>query len=118
MAQPIRFPATGITPFCAFMDAALSQGALPIEQATLYYGAHAPSLIIYRELAERCAAELPGFQVRCYAEQQPDDRDAQIRPGRIDLNTIMAETQDAEGTAFYLSGPKPMIESFRQELLR
>lgn len=108
---------TGITPFCAFMDAALSQGALSVEQATLHYGAQTPGLLIYRELAERCAAHVPGFQTHYYAEQGAEESDSAIRPGRIDLTTIMAETVNPEATAFYLSGPKTMIQAFQQQLL-
>ncbi|MBK8637466.1 MAG: FAD-dependent oxidoreductase [Chromatiaceae bacterium] len=104
---------TGITPFCAFMDAALSTGALPIKQATLHYGAQTPDLLIYRHLADRCAAEVPGFQVRYYAEQGADGTDNRIHPGRIDLAAILRDCADANSTAFYLSGPKPMIETVR-----
>ncbi len=108
---------TGITPFCAFMDAALSTGALPIEQATLHYGAQTPDLLIYRHLAERCAAEVPGFQVRYCAEQAGNAPDDSIHRGRIDLGQIMANTAEPASTAFFLSGPKAMIETFRDSLI-
>lgn len=108
---------TGITPFCAFMDAALSQGTLPIAQASLYYGAQTPSLLIYRALAERCAAEVPGFQAHYFAEQGADDRDARAHPGRIDLGAVLRDCTEPEATAFYLSGPKPMIEAFQGSLI-
>ena len=107
---------TGITPFCAFMDAALSQGMLPIEQATLHYGAQTPDLLIYRELADRCAAEVAGFQVRYYAERRSHEAGPQIHNSRIDLAHIMANTDKPESAAFYLSGPKSMIEAFRVAL--
>lgn len=107
---------TGITPFCAFMDAAITQGALPIEQATLYYGAQTPGLLIYRPLAGRCAATCSGFQVQCYAEQATEATNDTLRPNRIDLDAIMRECADPTGTAFYLSGPKAMIDAFRQRL--
>ena len=60
---------TGITPFCAFMDAALAQGKLPVEEAILHYGARTPELLIYRSLADQCAAQVRGFKVRYYAEK-------------------------------------------------
>ena len=107
---------TGITPFCAFMDAALSQGRLPIEQATLYYGAQTPDLLLYRALADRCVAEVPGFQAHYFAEQGADETDDSIHPGRIDLAEIMRDCIEPESTAFFLSGPKPMIEMFRDSL--
>lgn len=107
---------TGITPFCAFMDAALAQGALPVEEATLYYGARRSDLLIYRSLAQRCAAYVPGFRVRYYAEQATPADGADIQPGRLDLATIMAETGDIHDTAIYLSGPKAMIDAFQAGL--
>ena len=107
---------TGITPFCAFMDAALAEGALPIEQATLHYGAQNAGLLIYRPLADRCAAEVPGFQVSYHAEQQADETDPHIQAGRIDLDQVLADTAEPEATAFYLSGPKSMIDAFRDAL--
>jgi ferredoxin-NADP reductase len=108
---------TGITPFCAFMDAAVTQGQLPIEQATLHYGAQTPELLIYRALAERCAATCAGFHVRCYAEQGIDGTDTSLRPGRLDLDAILNECADPKHTAFYLSGPKAMIDAFRLALV-
>lgn len=108
---------TGVTPFGAFMDAAINQGKLPVEQATLHYGAQTPGLLIYRGLAERCAAEVPGFQVRFYADHGGDEIDGAIRPGRIDLATIIAETANPAATAFYLSGPQVMIQDFQRKLV-
>jgi ferredoxin-NADP reductase len=90
---------------------------LPIEQATLHYGAQTPDLLIYRPLADRCAAEVPGFQVRYYAEHQTASIDLTIHPGRINLAQIMTNTAAPSMAAFYLSGPKPMIESFRDSLI-
>ncbi len=107
---------TGITPFCAFMDAALRQGTLPVERATLHYGAHTPDLLIYRELADRCATACAGFHVRYYAEQPAAGADPRITPGRLDLSHIMAATPAPEATAFYLSGPQPMIAAFQDAL--
>lgn len=107
---------TGITPFCAVMDVALTKGAFPIDEVLLHYGAQTPDLLIYRELADRCAAEVPGFHVSYYAEHPGNSASPRIQPGRIDLVTVMANTADTQGTAFYLSGPKPMIEAFRADL--
>jgi Flavodoxin reductases (ferredoxin-NADPH reductases) family 1 len=99
------------------MDAAITQGALPIEQARLYYGAQTPDLLIYRALAERCATTCTGFQVQCYAENLQTKQDNGIRPGRLDLAEIMHACSEPAATAFYLSGPKAMIDHFQQALL-
>ena len=53
---------TGVTPFCAFMDAALSADKLPLQEVVLHYGARTPDLLIYRGLADACAARFPGFR--------------------------------------------------------
>ena len=108
---------TGITPFCAFMDAAISAGRLPVESATLHYGARTPELLIYRELADRCAAAVPGFSVRYYAEGNVADADPAITAGSLDIARIVAETVRPSETAFYLSGPQGMIRSFQGRLI-
>ena len=106
---------TGITPFCAFMDSALSAGALPLDSVALHYAARMPALLVYRALAERCAADLPGFKLRCYAENAGDD--AALTPGRIDLAEVVATAPTRHDTAFYLSGPQAMVTAFQQDLL-
>ena len=108
---------TGITPFCAFMDAAIAQGKLPLEEAVLYYGARTPDLLIYRPLADRCAAKVPGFRVSYHAEKTGPGNDAVISTGTLDVATIMAEICDTGDTVFYLSGPKAMITSFQSRLV-
>jgi ferredoxin-NADP reductase len=103
---------TGITPFCAFMDAALSEGKLPLEEVVLHYGARTPALLIYRSLSDACASRLPGFRVHYHAEVAAPG-DAPVQPGRLDPRVIVADLGDARETAFYLSGPKDMIDGFK-----
>lgn len=105
---------TGITPFCAMMDAALQRGAMPTDFVTLYYGARNTRLLVHRPLADQCAARFPGFQVRYFAEKV--DRLGDVRNGVIDLDQIMADSQPSPGTTFFLSGPRKMIEAFRRRL--
>lgn len=108
---------TGITPFCAFMDAALAQGTLPLD-AALHDGAQTPELLIYKGLAERCTAGVLGFRAFYYAERQANRlADSAVQAGCIDLANIMANTGQTEATAFYLSGPKAMINTFRAKLV-
>ncbi len=108
---------TGITPFCAFMDAALAQGALPVEEAVLHYGARTPELLIYRSLVDRCAAQVPAFKARFYAEQMRPGQDSDIHPGSLDVARIVADTVKFHDAAFYLSGPKLMIDAFQTQLI-
>jgi len=109
---------TGVTPFCAFMDAALTAQALPLAAVELHYGARTPELLLYRELATRCATHVPGFSVHLYAEHDVGGDAAQgVTAGRIDIARIVAAQQQPDDTAFYLSGPKPMIDALRFALV-
>jgi ferredoxin-NADP reductase len=105
---------TGVTPFCAFMDAALSARELQPEEVTLHYGARSADLLIYRELADACAARFPGFRANYRAET--GSVDALIRRGRLDPRDIVAEHGDSPDTSYYLSGPRAMIDAFRTVL--
>lgn len=108
---------TGITPFCALMDRAVREGILPLDEVVLYYGAQTADLLIYRDLAERCAATLSGFRIKFFVEQMPTTEDTQLKVGRLELPAIMSELGDTSRTAFYISGPKTMIETFQQRLM-
>lgn len=107
---------TGITPFCAFMDSALKSGALPVEEVVLYYGAGSTDLLIFRELAQRCAAELAGFSAHYYVERGAELNQHEISLGRLDIDSIAGELGNLDDTAFYLSGPRQMIEAFKVRL--
>jgi ferredoxin-NADP reductase len=104
---------TGITPFGAFMDAALTAGNLPVKAAILYYGAQTEELLLYREMADECAKKVPGFQVQYFSEAKPQNPNPDIQQGRLDIAAILAEQSDISQTAFFLSGPKPMIDAFQ-----
>ena len=106
---------TGITPFSAFMEQALADGRLPAGEIRLFYGARSPALLIYRDLAERCVRQLPGFHAAYYAEQP--EGDPRVIPGRFQLASMLAELKPAAADwTFYLSGPKSMIDLFRRQL--
>jgi ferredoxin-NADP reductase len=108
---------TGITPFCAFIDAAIKQGALPVKEVLLYYAAKTKELLVYRALTERCEREIYGFRVRYYVEEALQKECENIRTGRLKLNIIMQELAGVDDTVFYLSGPKSMIDTFRNSLV-
>ena len=59
---------TGITPFAAFMDSVLDSTGLGVTQCRLFYGARTPELLVYRELADRCALALPAFRASYFVE--------------------------------------------------
>jgi ferredoxin-NADP reductase len=105
---------TGVTPFCSLMQEALLSGKAPASEVWLFYGARSEQLLIYRELALRCAAQFPSFRLRCYCEQPAPSAD--IVTGRLALATIVEELGDLAEATFHLSGPKAMITSFKDGL--
>ncbi|HWR50343.1 MAG TPA: FAD-dependent oxidoreductase [Bryobacteraceae bacterium] len=106
---------TGVTPFASYMDAALTEGSLPAPRAILHYGARRPELLVYRELADRCASRVPGFTARYYAQDGAGD--AAVRPGMLDVDAIVRDTGATANVSFYISGPRSMIRSFQSRLI-
>jgi ferredoxin-NADP reductase len=102
---------TGVTPFVAFMEDALVQGIAG--PAWLHYGARRPDLLVFKTLADRCAAQFSNFCVRYYAEE---DAAEGIVPGRIDLDCAVRCLPDGAMPRFYLCGPQPMIDAFSARL--
>ncbi len=102
---------TGVTPFVAFMEDALVEG---IEgRVWLHYGARHPDLLVFRELADRCAAKFPAFASRYYAETAAAGG---MVPGRIDLDAICGALTCVSAATFYLCGPQAMIDAFAARL--
>jgi ferredoxin-NADP reductase len=102
---------TGVTPFVAFMEDALERGIAG--DVWLNYAARTPELLVFRPLADQCAATLPRFRVSYYAESEATEG---IIPGRIDLAEIRQSLRDARQAVFYLCGPQPMIDAFTAQL--
>jgi len=96
---------TGITPFVAFMEDALVRGIQG--DVWLHYGAKAPQLLVFRNLADRCATELPRFRVRYYVET---GQAAGCVQGTINLDKACASLRDTESSVFYLCGPPEMVD--------
>jgi ferredoxin-NADP reductase len=105
---------TGITPFCAFMEHALEDPANAKLPAFLYYGARTAELLVYRDLASRWAEAVFGSRVEFFAEQ--GDGGNAVKQGRLDIDEIAARHAGGRPCRFYLSGPKAMIQSFRDRL--
>ena len=95
---------TGVTPFVAFMEDAMVKGLEG--NVWLHYGARSQELLVFRDLAGRCARQFPSFRADFYAETGASG--ATI-PGRIDLERAVARTGDGKGAVYYLCGPQEMI---------
>ena len=105
---------TGITPFCAYLEQRLQLDTPRSCPVTLYYGAREAGLLVYRDLAERCARQLSGFSVRYFVEQ--GEIPAGTTCGRLDVDQIVSDQPDPSAGVYYLSGPKAMVDAFSTRL--
>ncbi len=106
---------TGITAFTAYI-ANLSS---PLgHEIYLFYGARREDLLIYRELSERVAREVPEFHP-CYSvEQAAGDRSfgENVMVGRPSAALAWPLLRDPFETDYYISGPPAMLKSISEEL--
>ncbi len=102
---------TGVTPFVGFMEDILAKGLEG--KVWLHYGAREPGLLIFHDLADTCATRFSTFRVKYYAEK---DAPNGVVSGRIDLDEACESIQDMSKAVFYLCGPPPMTDLFRERL--
>jgi ferredoxin-NADP reductase len=110
---------TGITAFTAFLE-----GLAPPEHqsVTLAYGARTNSLLIYRDVVERCAQRLPSLDVSYFVEHDgesdPPALDGRVRsnPGRVSVAAVWPRLPHPFDTTYYISGPPPMLRTIGQDL--
>jgi ferredoxin-NADP reductase len=104
---------TGITAFTAFLedlDPATRQPVL------LAYGARTSRLLIYREVVERCARRVPSLEVTYFVEHAGDADPPGARQGRVSVDAVWPSLPRPLETAYYISGPPPMLRSIGQDL--
>jgi ferredoxin-NADP reductase len=110
---------TGITAFTAFLDGLTSDAEYSV---TLAYGARTRSLLIYRGAVERCTERIPSFEVSYFVERQGDiDRSApegRVRwtLGRVSVEALWSRLRRPFDTAYYISGPPPMLKTIGHDL--
>ena len=102
---------TGITPFVAFMEDALTKGLEG--NVWLHYGARNQDLLVFRGFAESCARQFPSFHIDCYAETGAT---GSTMAGRIDLLRAVGIACNGKAATYYLCGPQEMINAFRARL--
>jgi ferredoxin-NADP reductase len=110
---------TGITAYTAFLD-----NLTPDIKHHVYlaYGARFRNLLIYRDMIERRAHEVPTFHVFYFIEDDTnEDMPSQdpIRPpkrGRLSAATLWNDIRDPRDAVFYLSGPPLMLKTLSEEL--
>lgn len=106
---------SGITPFMSFLEwAVVHQPSAPID---LFYGAQREELLIYRSDIESCQSRgLTTLRTHYYVEHPSPGapHTSDVRLGRLNAAEIW-QTQPAPLQAqFHISGPKSMIDTFRQ----
>ncbi|MBM4458999.1 MAG: FAD-dependent oxidoreductase [Chloroflexi bacterium] len=107
---------TGITAFTAFLDGLTPELG---SRVRLAHGARTASLLLYREMLERRAADVPSLQ-RFYFVERPDDESSQIGavPGRLSVEAIWPHITAPSQVTFYLSGPPAMLKTLAADLRR
>lgn len=106
---------TGVTAFTAFLET-LTPASPPV---TLAYGARAESLLIYRELVERCAAKTPTLDVSYFVEAGGGATGTATRApiaGRVSVEAIWPRIFCPSASSYYISGPPAMLRGLTAEL--
>ena len=104
---------TGITAFTAFLE-----GLTPADHQSviLAYGARSTSLLIYRDVVERCAQRLPSLDVSYFVEQDGQNGPPAVTPGRVSVEAVWPRLRRPFDTTYYISGPPPMLRTIGQDL--
>ena len=110
---------TGITAFTAFLEDLTPAGH---QSVMLAYGARTNSLLIYRDVVERCAHRLPSLDVSYFVEQgvepDPSGLEGRVRsmPGRVSVESVWPRLGRPFDATYYISGPPPMLRTIGQDL--
>lgn len=104
----------GITPFRSMIQDLLNRGER--RDIVLLYGNRRAGDIAYRDLLDRARDEI-GLRVAHVISDDPPEAHGH-RAGFITEETIRAEVPDLAERLVYLSGPQPMVVTFRRMLAR
>jgi ferredoxin-NADP reductase len=104
---------TGITAFTAFLEDVTPASR---QSVTLAYGARTNSLLIYRDIVERCAARLPSLDVSYFIEQDGGSSADGSIPGRVSVEAVWPRLCRPFDRSYYISGPPPMLQSIGDDL--
>ena len=104
---------TGITAFTAFLEGLIPAGEQPV---TLAYGARAGSLLIYRDIVERCAERLPLLEVLYFVEHGGEDDPPAACSGRVTVDAVWARLRRPLETTYYIAGPPAMLNGIGRDL--
>lgn len=108
---------SGVTPFVSLLLWAAARH--PDAAIDVHYGARDADLLIYRDaIAALGARALPALRLQCYAESTPEGGVAGgVELGRLSVAHAWSRLEEPHAARYCLSGPKPMIDAFRRELV-
>jgi ferredoxin-NADP reductase len=104
---------TGITAFTAFLDDLSPAGK---QSVTLAYGARTGDLLIYRDVVEQCARRLPSLHVSYFVEHDDGRGRFPVSTGRVSVAAVWPRLHRPFDTAYYISGPPPMLRTIGDDL--
>ena len=103
---------TGVTAFTAFLESPHPVGDQSI---TLAYGARTAALLIYREVAERCAGTTPALSVIYFVEGGPVAPAGAIH-GRVSVDAVWRTLARPLSAEYYIAGPPGMLKGIAGDL--
>lgn len=110
---------TGVSAFTAYLEAL--EPAADGRSFVLGYGARTASLLIYKEVVDRCAARVPALDVTWFVETGPipsariGDSTRWV-PGRVSVDALWTQVPRPAESHFYLSGPPAMLSAMAADL--
>lgn len=106
----------GITPFVSQMRYLLDTKDLN-RDIILFYGSRSDADIVCPNLLNEVRDAMKHFKlVRVYSEEPPSFIDEHVETGLIDEKLINKYLPDLQDREFFVSGPEPMVDSFKQML--
>ncbi|MZP55352.1 MAG: hypothetical protein GT600_07895 [Bacteroidales bacterium] len=106
---------TGISPFISFLEY-LIEGKNGYRSINLFYGVREQDLIIFEENLEIYQQKIKNFKYRLFCENINNESVLLLEPGILPVRELVNQTISFTDPVYFLSGPKPMIESFEKEL--
>jgi ferredoxin-NADP reductase len=103
---------TGITPFISYLEYCIDKHIK--RKIHLYYGVRSENLIIHNNIIEDCEKTIKDFKKHIYVEKIHNSE--KYRKGLLDIYTIYEEST-INNPEYYLSGPLPMVQNFKEYLL-
>jgi ferredoxin-NADP reductase len=103
---------TGVSAFTAFLEDLKPETQ---QAVTLAYGARTSSLLIYRNVVERCAQRVRSLDVAYFVEDAGASSPA-VTAGRISVDAVLPRLRRPFDAGYYISGPPAMLAGLARDL--